>query len=102
MSSLRTALSLSTARPTSIRCDALVLGSRSFDGKAELVADLDLPRAVGSALNETLTAVGATGSAGEVITLHGVAKVTASRTLCVTKTMVLRVWRQMFSSSTCR
>ncbi|MGB3827565.1 MAG: leucyl aminopeptidase [Ornithinimicrobium sp.] len=83
MSSLRTALSLSAARPASIRCDALVLASRSVDGHAELVADLELPRAVTSAVNDTLAALGAGGSADEVITLTGVAKVTAPLVLVV-------------------
>ncbi|MGC1208447.1 MAG: leucyl aminopeptidase [Ornithinimicrobium sp.] len=83
MSSLRTELSLSAARPASIRCDALVLASRAVDGQAELVGDLDLPRVVTSAINDTLSALGAGGSAGEVITLSGVAKVTASLVLIV-------------------
>ncbi len=81
MSPLRTVLSLSAARPSSIRCDALVLASRSVDGKAELVGELGLPRAVSAAINDTLSALGAGGSAGEVITLSGVAKVSASLVL---------------------
>ncbi|MGB7424071.1 MAG: hypothetical protein WA903_04110, partial [Ornithinimicrobium sp.] len=77
MSSLRTELSLSAAHPSSIRCDALVLASRSVDGKAELVGELDLPRAVATSVNTTLAALGAGGVPGEVITLTNVAKVAA-------------------------
>ncbi len=83
MSSLRTELSLSAAHPSSIRCDALVLASRSVDGKAELVGELDLPRTVSTSINKTLAAVGAGGTAGEVITLSDVAKVTAELVLVV-------------------
>lgn len=83
MSSARPAVSLSAARPASIRCDALVLASASIEGSAQVVDGTELPRGVLSAINDTLLALGAAGSADEVIKLSGVAKITAPLVLVI-------------------
>ena len=83
MSTPRTALSISDGHPATLTCDALVLASVSVKGQAQLVDGIDLPRGVAASINETLVAVGAQGSADEVIRIANVTKVKAPLVLVV-------------------
>ncbi|MGB3186672.1 MAG: leucyl aminopeptidase [Ornithinimicrobium sp.] len=78
-----TALSFSSGRPTTLHCDALVLAAQSSHGKAELREDIDLPRGVRTAINASLTALGADGSTDDLVRLVGVDKVAAPLVLVV-------------------
>ncbi len=79
----RTALSVSDGHPATLTCDALVLASVSVKGQAQLLDGIDLPRGVVNSINKTLVAMGAQGSADEVIRVAGVAKVRAPLVLVV-------------------
>ncbi len=79
----QTTLSFTATRPTSIACDALVLASRAVAGQAQLVDETDLPRAVVTSINDALKALGAEGSADEVVKLNAVGKVVAPIVLVV-------------------
>ncbi len=83
MSKFCTSLSFSSGRPTTLRCDALVLAAHAVQGKAELREDIDLPRGVRSAINASLVSLGADGSADELVRLVDVDKVAAPLVLVV-------------------
>jgi leucyl aminopeptidase len=79
----RTAVSVTSDRPSSVRADALVLAARSVDGVAELVHTDTLPRAVSKAVSEALHVWGAEGWADETVRLTDVDKVAAPLVLVV-------------------
>ncbi len=83
MSTPRSALSVSDGHPATLACDALVLASVSVKGQAHLVDGIDLPRGVAASINATLVALGAQGSADEVIRIAGVSKVNAPLVLVI-------------------
>lgn len=83
MSTPRTALSVSDGHPATLASDALVLASVSVKGQAQLVDGIDLPRGVAASINATLLALGAQGSADEVIRVASVAKIKAPLVLVV-------------------
>ncbi|MGB7449952.1 MAG: leucyl aminopeptidase [Ornithinimicrobium sp.] len=83
MPTKRTAVSVTSARPSSVRADALVLASRSVDGVAELVGTSTLPRGVSSAVSDALSVWGAEGWADEVVRLTDIDKVAAPLVLVI-------------------
>jgi len=83
MPTKRTAVSVTSARPSSVQADALVLATRSVDGVAELVEGTPVPRAVASAVGQALKVWGAEGRADEVVRLTQVDKVIAPLVLVV-------------------
>ena len=83
MPTTRTAVSVTSARPSSVQADALVLATRSVDGTAELIEGPGLPRAVTQAVSRALTLWGAQGSADELVRLTEIDKVAAPLVLVV-------------------
>jgi len=83
MPTKRTAVSVTSARASSVRADALVLATRSVDGTAELVEVAHLPRAVTGAVSQALAVWGAEGRADEVVRLTEIGKVSAPLVLVV-------------------
>lgn len=83
MSTSHAAISVSDGHPAALDCDALVLASVSIKGQAQLRDGIDLPKGMAASINTTLIALGAQGSADEVIRLAGVGKVSAPLVLVV-------------------